>query len=97
MGTTRRRALESMASRVPIEQLQAIVSSVIQAEELGTPLADALHSQAELLRLNRSVRAENLAAEAGVRVLIPCLLILIAVVLAVFAPWILSGSKSGLL
>ena len=97
LGTTRRRALESMASRVPIEQLQAIVSSVIQAEELGTPLADALHSQAELLRLNRSVRAENLAAEAGVRVLIPCLLILIAVVLAVFAPWLLSGSKSGLL
>jgi tight adherence protein C len=95
LGTTRRRALENMADRIPIQQLHAIISSVVQAEELGTPLADVLHSQATLLRLQRSVRAENLAADASVKILVPCLLILMAVILAVFAPWILSGSKTG--
>jgi len=96
LGTTRRRSLENMISRVPIEQLRSIVASVIQAEELGTPLADVLHSQANLLRLQRTVNAENAAAAASVRILIPSLLILIAVVLAVFAPMIVRGVGGGL-
>ena len=96
LGTTRRRALENMVQRVPIEQLRSIVSSVIQAEELGTPLAEVLHSQANLLRLHRTVNAENAAASASVKILIPSLLILIAVVLAVFAPMIVRGVGRGL-
>jgi len=95
LGTTRRRALESMADRIPLDNLRAIISSVVQAEELGTPLADVLHSQATLLRQQRSVRAENLAAEASVKILIPCLLIMFAVLLAVLGPWLLTASKSG--
>jgi len=91
LGTTRRRALENMAERVPLDQLRSVVSSVIQAEELGTPLADVLHSQANLLRLQRTVNAENAAATASVKILIPSLLILMAVVLAVFAPMIVRG------
>jgi tight adherence protein C len=95
LGTTRRRALENMADRVPLDNLRAIISSVVQAEELGTPLADVLHLQATLLRQQRSVRAENLAAEASVKILIPCLLIMFAVLLAVLGPWLLTASKSG--
>ncbi len=96
LGATRRRALENMADRVPLEQLRSIVSSVVQAEELGTPLADVLHSQANLLRLQRSARAENAAAVASVRILVPSLLILIAVIIAVFAPAILRLLEGGL-
>ncbi|HDZ22117.1 hypothetical protein LCGC14_0302400 [marine sediment metagenome] len=96
LGTTRRRALENMAKRVPLDQLRSIISSIVQAEELGTPLADVLHSQANLLRLHRSVRAENAAAVASVRILVPSLLILMAVILAVFAPAILKATSGGL-
>ena len=96
LGTTRRRALENMAKRVPLDQLRSIISSIVQAEELGTPLADVLHSQANLLRLHRSVRAENAAAVASVRILVPSLLILMAVILAVFAPAILKAISGGL-
>ena len=96
LGTTRRRALENMAKRVPLDQLRSIISSVVQAEELGTPLADVLHSQANLLRLHRSVRAENAAAVASVRILVPSLLILMAVILAEFAPAILRAISGGL-
>jgi len=95
LGATRRRALENMAARIPLQPLQAIVSSVIQAEELGTPLATVLHAQANLLRMHRSARAEEKAASASVRILVPSLLILISVILAVFAPAILRMISEG--
>ncbi len=91
LGTTRRRALANMAERVPLEPLRAIVSSVTQAEELGTPLAMVLHAQATLMRQHRSVQAENTAAAASVKILLPSLLILIAVILTLFSPMILRG------
>jgi tight adherence protein C len=96
LGSTRRQALENLADRVPLDNLRSIVSSVIQAEELGTPLADVLHNQASLLRLQRSIRAENAAAVASVRMLVPALLILMAVVLTVFGPAIVRGLTGGL-
>jgi len=96
LGTTRRKALENMSQRVPLDPLRSIISSVIQAEELGTPLSEVLHSQANLLRLHRSARAENAAAVASIRILVPSLLILMAVILALFAPAILKAVRGGL-
>jgi len=75
---------------------RAIVASVIQAEELGTPLSEVLHSQATLLRMQRSVRAENAAAVASVRILVPSLLILMSVILAVFSPMVLRAFRKGI-
>ncbi len=96
LGTTRRKALRNLADRIPLDSLRSIVASVIQAEELGTPLGEVLHQQASLLRLHRSVRAENAAAVASVRILVPSLLILIAVVIAIFGPAILRIVERGL-
>jgi len=89
LGSTRRQALENLADRIPLDMLRTVVASIIQGEELGTPLADVFHSQATLLRLQRSVRAEDLAAVASVRILVPSLLILFSVILAVFGPAIM--------
>ena len=96
LGTTRRNALQNLAARVPLDTLQSIVASVIQAEELGTALGTVLHDQATLLRLQRSVRAENAAAIASVRILIPCLLLVFAVILAVFGAPIVRAVRGGL-
>ena len=62
----------------------------------ATPLGDILHDQATLLRLQRSVKAENAAASASVRILIPCLLLVMAVILAVFGPAIIRHVRGGL-
>ena len=97
LGSTRRTALENLANRVPLDLLRSVVASVIQAEELGTPLADVLHSQATLLRLQRSVRAENAAAVASVRILVPGLLLVLAILLIIFGPAILKAVRGGLL
>ena len=95
-GTTRRQALENMADRVPIPSVQNLVSSIIQAEELGTPLAKVLRDQSQLLRMQRSVRAEQLAASASIKILIPSLLLLLAAVLTIFGPSIINISKNGM-
>lgn len=95
LGTSRRQALGNMTKRVPIDNLQSIIASVIQADELGTPLADVLHSQATLLRLQRSTRAENAAATASIHILLPSLLILFSVILAVFGPAIIRFIRNG--
>jgi tight adherence protein C len=96
LGSTRRKALQNMSDRIPIDSLRSIIASVIQAEELGTPLGDVLRDQATLLRLQRTVRAENAAAVASVRILIPCLLLVIAVILTIFGPAIVRAVRGGL-
>lgn len=96
LGTTRREALENLAGRVPLSQVRAIVASIMQAEELGTPLGTVLHDQATLLRMQRSTRAENKAASASVRILVPCLLLVMAVILTIFGPAIIRAMEGGL-
>jgi len=96
LGATRRQSLQNLTSRAPIPSIQSLVASVIQAEELGTPLGTVLHDQAALLRLQRSVRAENKAAVASIRILVPCLLLVMAVLLTIFGPSIIRGLQGGL-
>jgi tight adherence protein C len=85
-GRSRQDALTHMGQRITVEGLDGILSAVLQAESLGTPLAEVLKLQAGLLRMRRSMRAERLAGEAAVKILVPSMLILSCVVLIIFAP-----------
>ncbi len=96
LGTTRQVALQNFARRAPLTCVQSLVASVTQAEQLGTPLATVLHDQATQLRLQRSARAENKAAVASVRILVPCLLLVAAVILTVFGPAIIRIVRGGM-
>ncbi|MCK6485411.1 MAG: type II secretion system F family protein [Phycisphaerae bacterium] len=87
LGRTRREALLGLSGRIPLESLRTVVTSVVSAEELGTPLADILKVQANLLRMARTHRAEKLAGEAAVKLLVPSMLILLSVVLTILAPF----------
>ena len=94
-GTTRAVALANMAARIPLESLRSVVGAIIQAESLGTPLSVILKNQSGMLRMYRSVRAEKLSASASLRILIPSMLILVAVVIIVFGPVIIRYVKQG--
>jgi tight adherence protein C len=85
-GTPRNQALANMAARIPLESLRSIIGAINQSELLGTPLSTILKSQSGMLRMTRSVRAEKLSASASLRILIPSMLILIAVVVVIFGP-----------
>ena len=88
-GTTRAAALKNLGERIPLDSLRSVVGAVNQAEKLGTPLSAILKVQAEMLRMHRSVRAEKLSASASLKILIPSMLILLAVVLVIGAPMII--------
>jgi tight adherence protein C len=94
-GTPRSGALANLAQRIPLESLRGVVGAINQSEALGTPLSTILKNQASMLRHLRSVRAEEMAAKASLRILAPGVLILIAVILVVFAPIILAWNDSG--
>jgi len=90
-GRSRQDALTHLGQRINVEGLDGILSAVLQAEALGTPLAVVLKLQANLLRMRRSMRAERKAGEAAVKILVPSMLILVSVVLIIFAPIIVRG------
>jgi len=88
-GRSRQDALTHLGQRIRVDGLDGIISAALQAEHLGTPLADVLKLQANLLRMRRSMRAERRAGEASVKMLVPMMLILMAVVVVIFAPMII--------
>jgi len=71
MGRTRSDALRDLSERVDLPEMTSVVSSLIQADELGASLGPVLRIQADQLRVRRSQRAEKLASEAPVKMLFP--------------------------
>lgn len=95
-GRSRQEALIHLGDRIPIESLNSIIAAILQAEQLGTPLAEVLRLQANLLRMYRSMSAEKALGEANVKLLLPLVLIFMAAILIVFAPIIVAFSQGKL-
>lgn len=73
VGTSRYDALDGLRQRSGHPAIGRFCTAVIQAERLGTPLARVLRAQAADLRIARCQRAEQLAGEAPVKLLLPLL------------------------
>jgi tight adherence protein C len=54
--------------------LQALSAMLVQAERFGTSIAQALRIQADTLRVNRQMAAEEMAAKASVKMSFPLVL-----------------------
>lgn len=68
LGATRREALEALRDRNDSDALGVLVSGILQAEELGVPLAGALVDQAADMRRAAYQRARRDAQRAAPRV-----------------------------
>ncbi len=90
LGKTRTEAFKAMRDRLNDDEITNIIGSILQGENLGTPLAQIFRTQAEVLRLKRSQRAETIAGEAGVNMLLPGVLIMVATVLIIVGPFLLN-------
>jgi tight adherence protein C len=86
IGRTRKDALTEFAKRVPVEAVKEFVGSLVQAEERGNPVSEVLQIQATSSRTRRSVRAEELAAKAGVAMVGPLMLVFAAVMMLILGP-----------
>ncbi len=96
LGHARREALLAFADRVPTEAVKDFVASVVQAEEQGTPLSEVLQIQATMLRTRRTIAAEEAAAKAGVKMLLPMVMMFFAIILIIMGPFVLSLMGSGI-
>jgi tight adherence protein C len=89
MGKGRTGALEALRDRLSDDEITSIVGSIIQGEELGTPLARLFRIQADVLRIKRTQRAETIAGEAGVKMLLPAIMVMASTVLIILGPFVL--------
>lgn len=63
-------------------------------EELGTPLADIFSNLADQMRLRKSQWAEAVAGKAQIKIHGPQLIIMVACMLTILAPFIFEGISS---
>lgn len=96
MGKTRYEAFSAMRDRLADDEITSIIGSILQGETLGTPLASIFRTQADVLRIKRSQRAEMIAGEAGVNMLLPGILVMAAAVLVLLGPFLMNYLSFGL-
>lgn len=77
LGRSRADALRSMADRVHQEELNTTITAIVQAERLGSNLSKVLEELSEEARARRLIRAEELAAQLPVKMVIPMALFML--------------------
>lgn len=70
-GRNRSEALRDMVKRTQVADLGTFVTSIIQAEEMGSNIGNVLRVQADTMRLNKRQRAEAKAARIPTIMLFP--------------------------
>jgi tight adherence protein C len=73
----RRQASENLAGRVDLEAVRGVVTTMIQTEKYGTPLASALRVLSAEFRNQRMMRAEEKAARLPAIMTVPLILFIL--------------------
>jgi tight adherence protein C len=70
-GKPRSEALRNLADRTGVDDLNSLVTMLIQTDKFGTSVAQSLRVYSETLRTKRRQRAEEAAAKTGVKMVFP--------------------------
>jgi tight adherence protein C len=81
--TERRAAFENLAHRVDLDSVRGVVTTMIQTERYGTPLASALRVLSAEFRNERMMRAEEKAARLPAIMTVPLILFILPVLFIV--------------
>ncbi|MEL7729000.1 type II secretion system F family protein [Citromicrobium bathyomarinum] len=73
----RKKAFDNLAYRVDLESVQGVVTTMIQTERYGTPLASALRVLSAEFRNERMMRAEEKAARLPAIMTVPLILFIL--------------------
>lgn len=73
----RRQAFENLAQRVKLDAVKGVVTTMVQTEKYGTPLASALRVLSAEFRNERMMRAEEKAARLPAIMTIPLILFIL--------------------
>lgn len=94
-GVPQAEALRGLARRVDDPDVAEMVFAINTAEERGTRLKETLSELADQMRQRRVQRLEQAAEEAKVHITWPGMLVMVACLLIVAAPLLLSGAAAG--
>ena len=70
-GKPRREALKNLAERTGVEDINGLVSMLIQTDRFGTSIAQSLRVHSDALRTKRRQRAEEKAHKVSVKLVFP--------------------------
>jgi tight adherence protein C len=91
MGVRRADAMRALGARTRVMELRTVATAIVQATELGVPIAGVLREQAAQMRLRRKQRAEEKARKVPVKIVIPLVLcILPSLFVVVIGPGVIS-------
>ena len=84
-----------MADRVDLDTVRQFVAMLVQTERLGTPIARALGTFADGLRIKRLMMAEEQAAKTTVKLIFPlAIFIFPALFVVLLGPGVLTIMKT---
>ena len=87
MGHSTGEAIKNFSKRFDMEELRSLASVILQAEKFGSSVVRALRTHADGLREKRMMRAEEMAAKAAVKILLPTVFCIFpAIFVAILAP-----------
>ena len=70
-GKLREDAMKNLAWRTGVEDVESLVTMLIQADRFGTSIAQSLRVHSDVLRTKRQLRAEEKAAKIPVKLIFP--------------------------
>jgi tight adherence protein C len=70
-GVSRLEAFQNFAQRTNVEDVQTLVTMILQTDRFGTSIAKALRTHADTSRTKRRQRAEERAKKVGVKLVFP--------------------------
>jgi tight adherence protein C len=76
-GKSRREALRSFATRTGLEEVQSLVTLLLQAEKFGISIGPALRVYSDSFRTKRFQKAEEVATKLPVKLIFPLILFIL--------------------
>lgn len=83
IGMTRREALQNMALRAGVPEVQSFVAVLLQADQFGLSIARVLHTQSEQMRIRRWQRAEEESRKVPIKMLFPLVFLLLPAMMGI--------------
>jgi tight adherence protein C len=90
LGLTTGESLRRLGGRADLDEIGSLASVVIQADRLGASLVRSLRIHADMMRIKRRQRAEEMAQKAATKILFPTILFIFpALFVVILAPGLL--------
>jgi tight adherence protein C len=95
IGSTRAMALQNLALRTGVDDIETFVTTLLQSEHFGTNVAQSLRVLAETMRDHRRLRAEETAAQIPLKLLFPLIFFIFpSLLLVLLGPAMIGVFKS---